>query len=104
MLDDLFDLGLASSTDPNAIARRIQGLIGGQDGGNIAATAARLGVSELSLRMTIDPEAPQPNLLVILAVIREYGVDPTWILTGEYDLATHRQAMEDDRATTAHAL
>jgi len=32
-------------------------------------------------------------------VIREYGVDPTWLLTGVYDAGTHRTAMESARTT-----
>jgi hypothetical protein len=104
MFDELFKLESAHPTDAASIAARVRGVLGGQDHGNVAATADRLGVSELALRMTIDDVAPQPNLVVILAIIREYGVDPMWILTGEYDLATHRRAMEDDRLATANVL
>jgi hypothetical protein len=48
--------------------------------------------------MTIDVESPRPTMDVLLAVIREYAVDPTWILTGDYDSATHRRTMSTDRA------
>ena len=30
-------------------------------------------------------------------VIREYGVDPTWLLTGEYQSSSHRVAIEGDQ-------
>src|SRR3954471_17030022 len=73
--------------DNRLVSKRIRGLIAGQDGGNIAATAARLRVAEVSLRMTVDELSPQPTLEVLLAIVREYGVDPTWLMTGEYDSA-----------------
>ncbi len=62
--------------------------------------AARLGVEELSLRLSIDELSPHPTVEVLDAVIREYGVDPTWLLTGAYDSGSHRMAMEtgDSRA------
>ena len=52
--------------------------------------AKRLRVDELSLRMSVDELAPYPTVDVIAAVVREYGVDPSWLLTGEYDSSTHR--------------
>ena len=63
-----------------------------------ADIARQLRVDELELRMTIDVESPRPTMDVLLAVIREYAVDPTWILTGDYDPATHRRTMDTDRA------
>jgi hypothetical protein len=90
--------------DAHGIAARIRGLIGGQDKGDVARTAERLGVSELALRMTLDPAAPQLNTVVLLAVIRNYGVDPMWLLSGEYNLTTHREAMEDDESATTDVL
>ena len=54
--------------------------------------AARLGVDEVSLRMSIDPLAPYPTLDVLSAIITAYGVDPTWLITGEYNSSTHREA------------
>ena len=72
-----------------AIAERIRGLIGGQDV-SVSDAAQRLKVDELSMRISIDALAPYPTVDVIAAVVREYGVDPTWLLTGEYDAASHR--------------
>ncbi len=85
--------------DRIGIAARLRGLIGGQEQGDLGAVAARLGVDEISLRMSIDPLAPYPTLDVLSAVATAYGVDPTWLVTGEYNPATHR-AMETqpDRA------
>jgi hypothetical protein len=81
--------------DRLAIAARIRGLLAGQDNGDPASAAARLGVDEVGLRMTIDDLAPNPTIDVIGAVVRAYGVDPVWLLTGEYDPAIHRGLLED---------
>lgn len=48
--------------------------------------------------MSIDELGPVPALAVITAIVREYGVDPTWLVTGEYDAQTHRMALEADDA------
>ena len=72
-----------------AIAARIRGLLGGQDS-TLSDAAKRLRVDEISLRMSVDTLAPYPTVDVIAAIVREYGVDPTWLLTGDYDAATHR--------------
>lgn len=82
--------------DAKGLARRIRGLIGADDGGDCAAAARRLGVSEVSLATAIALDGAGPNLAVLAAIVRSYGVDPAWLLTGQYDLATHRNAMDDD--------
>lgn len=76
-----------------AIAARIRGLLGGQDS-SVSDASRRLKVDEVSLRMSIDELAPYPTVDVIAAVIRVYGVDPTWLLTGEYDATTHRNMVD----------
>lgn len=83
--------------DRLGIAARIRGLVGGQDHGLAERTARRLNVTEISLRISIDDLDPHPTLEVIAAVVHEYGVDPTWLMTGSYDPASHRRAMEDER-------
>ena len=77
------------------VAQRLRDLLGRPDSPYVAETAARLGVEEVSLRMSIDEDSPHPTVEVLAAVIREYGLDPTWLLTGVYDAATHRSAMEN---------
>ena len=80
--------------DRAGIAERLRCLLGGQDGGDLSLTAARLRVEEVSLRMSIDEFSPHPTVEVLASVIREYGVDPGWLLTGRYDPQAHRVAME----------
>src|SRR6476661_1882386 len=82
-----------SDFDKQGIAGRIRGLLSGQDEGDTAAAAKRLGVDATSLHMSIDESAPYPTVDVIAAVIRTYGVDPCWLLTGYYDTLTHRSAL-----------
>lgn len=90
--------------DKRGIATRIRGLVAGQDHGDLSATARRLHVDEVAFRITVDELAPHPTLDTIVAVVRFYGVDPTWLLTGEYDGATHRLAIEADEAAIRRAM
>jgi hypothetical protein len=90
--------------DRAAIAARLRGLLGGQDHGDLEQTSERLRVDEVSLRMSIDELAPYPTVDVLAAVVREYGVDPSWLLTGTYDSSTHRRVLEADTRTIASAL
>ena len=89
--------------DRIAIAARIRGLIAGQDGGDPAQTAMRLHDDEIGLRMSIDELAPNPTINVIVAIITAYGVDPIWLLTGDYDPNTHRAVFEEDEGVE-HAV
>jgi len=83
--------------DRPGIATRLRELIFAADRlASPGAIAESLGVRESMLRDSIDPARPHPWVEVLLAVIRRFGVDPTWILTGEYDHATHREALEDE--------
>lgn len=89
---------MKTQIDRHAIAFRIRGLIGGQDQGVIERTARRLGVGEVTLRLSVDDVDPHPTVELIDAVLYEYGVDPTWLLTGRYDPSSHRRAINDERA------
>ena len=88
------------------IAGRIRGLIAGQ-AESLTAMAELLGVHETALRISLDDVAPYPTLEVIAAVIAKYGVDPSWLLTGEYDPEIHRRMLEsrtDELPNTLSAL
>jgi hypothetical protein len=82
--------------DSREIAIRVRALIGGQHAGDVEGAAERLSVSERTLRISVDELAPRPTLEVLAAIIREYGVDPSWLLFGVYDSATHRAAIEHE--------
>lgn len=36
-----------------------------------------------------------PTLSMLIGVVRHFGIDPTWLLTGVYNAASHRAALED---------
>jgi hypothetical protein len=84
----------AYSVDNRSIAKRIRGLIGINGRDDYAFSARRLGVSEMALRMSADELDPHPTFEVLLAVIREYGVDPAWLVTGTYNSGSHRAVLE----------
>jgi hypothetical protein len=89
--------------DRLAIAARIRGLLSGQDDCDPGACARRLRIDEVGLRMSIDDLAPNPTIEVIAAIVNAYGVDPTWLLTGDYDSGTHR-AILDQQESVEHAV
>ena len=53
-----------------------------------------LGVDESGLRQSLDEASPDPTVEVLVAVATKLAVDPAWILTGDYNPVTHRQAAE----------
>lgn len=61
--------------------------------------ARRLGIDKDLLRESVAGRSRSATMRVIESVIRVYGLDPTWVLMGKYDPATHRaavQAKEDE--------
>jgi len=87
---------MSSKLDRLAIATRLCALFGAN---GIDATAARLRVSRAELRRSLDNKAPNPTIDVLAAVVREYGVDPSWLIHGEYNSATHYAALENGDVT-----
>jgi hypothetical protein len=77
-----------------AIAQRLREFLQRQPGFSIGAFAPMTGVSEQALRDTLAPERRlvDPAVLIdaIVGVVRHYGVDAHWLLTGEYDPVGHR--------------
>jgi hypothetical protein len=87
--------------DPAQIAARLRGLIGRAD---LGVLAQELGVAEETVRMSVDEATPHPTIEVIIAVIRRYGVDPTWLMTGEYDATRHRAAIGEDHTPSRSVI
>ena len=93
-----------------AIAGRIRAITK-RPGHTLDALASILRVSPDSLRRLIreNESAIDINFLidVVAALVREFGVDPKWLLTGEYDSSTHRHALllgEDRTSAGARML
>jgi hypothetical protein len=93
-----------STFDKPGIASRIRGLIGGQAGGDLGVIATQLGISEVALRISVDDLSPHPTIDVIAAVISHFAVDPTWLLTGDYDAQTHRRSLNGDESLVREAV
>ena len=62
---------------------------------DVSRVALELDVDEVPLRMSIDPDTPYPTVDVLAAVVERHGIDPTYLLTGVYDIDTHRRALGD---------
>ena len=90
--------------DRVAVAKRIRELVADPSGEYMDIVADRLGVTEDDLRVSIEGEQPHPTPEVLAAVVREYGVDPSWLLTGDYDSATHRRVLQSPEGATPEAL
>lgn len=69
-------------------------IAGNPDGWDLERAAAELGVSTEALREVAERLTRVPPLDVLEKVIRRYGVDPSWLLTGRYDSRTHEIAGE----------
>jgi hypothetical protein len=90
--------------DRDGIAARLRGLIGGQNEGELGDVARRLGVDEVSLRMSIDDVSPYPTVDVLAAVVLTYGVDPTWLVSGDYSPDAHRNVADGGRDLAADSI
>ena len=88
------------------VGDRVGGLLG-QDEAAVAQIAERLDVDPESLRSIMHRRAWQFDLRALAAIIRLYGLDPSWVLTGRYDSVTHRTALDantDEIAVTLASL
>jgi hypothetical protein len=90
-------------SERHAIASRLRSLMAPALTSGVSPLAKMLGVEEQSLRNAIDATVPIQTVDFLLAVIRYYGLDPTWLLTGVYDHATHLRfaAAEEERRPEA---
>lgn len=86
---------MSDAINPRLIAARIRCLVGSNGRSHFETVAARLGVTELALRISTDELSPHPSIEVIVACVRHYGIDPAWLVLGEYDAALHRSVLGD---------
>lgn len=84
-----------NGTRRREIAARLRAILNLDSPGDIADVAARLHVDETSLRMSIDIDSPYPTVDVLAAIAEQHGIDPTYLITGVYDIETHRRALGD---------
>jgi hypothetical protein len=87
------------TNDPfiQAIAERVRLVISRQPGHRVEEVALSLNVPIDGLRKLLDDsnQSIDTTLLidVVVALVREAGIDPKWLLIGQYDGAMHRQAL-----------
>lgn len=82
------------------ISQRLRALLLRTPGYSVEHVAGRLELPLEPLRKLLEPHPGHyidTDFLVdaLAAVVHEYGVDPTWLLTGEYRAATHQQLEEN---------
>jgi hypothetical protein len=95
---------MGAEFSPAEVAARLRAILANPGQRAIEATARRLGISETALRISIDEVDPHPAMEVLVAVIRHHGIDPTWLLSGEYDRVTHRAVIDDDAMLSGNEL
>ncbi|HEY2375754.1 MAG TPA: hypothetical protein VGH98_07225 [Gemmatimonadaceae bacterium] len=89
-----------------AIVERIRDVVARQSADSLDAFATTLVVPLGEFRTLINDREQSIDALflieVVAAFVHEFAVDPEWLLTGHYNLATHREAllMVEDRSVT----
>lgn len=90
----------ASLPRKHDIAERLRPLLFRDGARDLAGAAQQCGVEESELRRSVDERAPSPTIDVLCAVATKFGVDPTFLMTGQYDRETHWVALEGGRPAT----
>jgi transcriptional regulator with XRE-family HTH domain len=93
----------ASSFEPqaaavNRLADRVRSLLiakGCGEDKTVEDCARDLEVSADALRDITDRQTRLPSIGVLEAIVRHYGVDPSWLITGSYSSVTHQEAGDD---------
>ena len=94
-----------------AIAERVRSVVSRQPGHTLDEVADALAVPRDAFRELMEQRGHVIDVVflvdVIAAVVREAGVDPKWLLTGNHDPTMHRHALslgEDRTSNGARAL
>jgi hypothetical protein len=91
---------IGRGVDWAAVAHRIHGLVRVHDGSDVPGETARIALEERVLRERLQREPLDVAIRLLTSVVRLYGLDPTWVLTGVFDTATHRTALEGSAEET----
>lgn len=82
--------------DPRELAIRVQGLLQARFKGDLRAAARELKVDPEELGRIVEDETEYPRLDVLSALVRYFGVDACWLVTGEYDWRAHLRLLEEE--------
>jgi hypothetical protein len=86
---------LPNESQIDAITRRLREFLARQPGFRASSFAEAAGITERELSAVLSPEramvGPLRLIDVVVGVVRQYGIDANWILTGEYNPAWHRE-------------
>src|SRR5436309_2015400 len=80
-----------------AIAERVRGVLARQPGHTPDDVASMLHLEPDALQRFVEPREHTLDTAFLIetvaALVREFAVDPQWLLTGEYDGSAHRHAL-----------
>ena len=80
------------------ITERVRALVTGPYGDRLNDAAVALGIGELELSALLQARVSALShdrlVAVLTRVVRQFGVDPSWLVTGRYDARTHLAAEE----------
>src|SRR5688500_15552866 len=82
--------------DARGLAARVAGLIHGQFGGDLHAAARALDVDPDEIYRIVEDHTAYPNIDLLARIVKRFGVDASWLITGEYDWRTHVAVLDDD--------
>jgi hypothetical protein len=86
------------------LASRVAGLLHARFQGDLVAAACDLDVDPEELRRIVEGNTDTPDLNVLARLVRRFGVDVCWLMTGEYDWRSHMSLLveEDERSDDAN--
>jgi hypothetical protein len=94
-----------------AMAKRCRNMVARQPGHCLDAVAETLSVSPDALERFMNAQERRIDTVFLIdlvaALVHECGIDPKWLLTGEYDGEMHRKALvlgEDRTRRGARAI
>jgi hypothetical protein len=81
--------------DARGLASRVAGLIHAQFGGDLRVAARALDVDADEIYRIVAEETAYPNIDLLAKIVNRFGVDASWLITGEYDWRTHMGVLAD---------
>src|SRR6185503_5206743 len=83
-----------SVIDYAAIAARVQNLAKDLDLASHSLAGPGAALASPGLRRRLETGSPAETVERLVSVVRLCGIDPTWLICGRFDEATHRIALE----------